>query len=134
MALKFTQPLIEISTRKCFLPRSNGCRSKEGEIIREEGKSLRRWEEYFKELLCTEQQDEDKERERDESDQEEPRIRRTETEEVEEVHTPTCEEIAACIKKTKNNKAPGEDFIMAELIKYGGDERMDAMHKPITMI
>jgi hypothetical protein len=57
-----------------------------------------------KELLCTEQQDEDKERERDESDQEEPRIRRGETEEGEEANTPTCEEIAECIKKPRTIK------------------------------
>jgi hypothetical protein len=47
--------------KKGFQPRSNGCRNKDGEIIREEGKILQRWEEYFKELLGTEKEYEDEE-------------------------------------------------------------------------
>jgi general stress protein 26 len=31
-----------------FVPRSNVCRNKDGEIIREEGKILRRWENILK--------------------------------------------------------------------------------------
>jgi hypothetical protein len=34
--------------KKGFQPRSTGCRNKDGEIIREEEKMIRRWEEYFK--------------------------------------------------------------------------------------
>jgi hypothetical protein len=37
--------------KKGFQPRSDGCRSKESKIIREEGKILRRWEEYFKRVI-----------------------------------------------------------------------------------
>jgi hypothetical protein len=47
------------NSKNGFQPRSNGCRNKDGEIIREEGKILRRWEEYFKELLSAEKEDED---------------------------------------------------------------------------
>jgi hypothetical protein len=39
--------------KKGFQPRSTGCRNEDGEIIWEEEKILRRWEEYFKELLST---------------------------------------------------------------------------------
>jgi hypothetical protein len=45
---------------------------------------------------------------------------------------PTNEEIEKCIQKTKNNRAPGEDGIMVELI--GGEGIIDAIHKLITMI
>jgi hypothetical protein len=41
--------------------------------------------------------------------------------EDEEVSTPTREEVEKCIRKTKNNKAPGEYGITAELIKYEGE-------------
>jgi hypothetical protein len=51
-----------------------------------------------------------------------------------EVSIPTREEIEECIKKAKNNKAPGENGIAAELIKYGGEGILDAMHKLISMI
>jgi hypothetical protein len=33
-----------------------------------------------------------------------------------------------------NNKAPGEDGVTAELIKYGGGGIIDATHKLISMI
>jgi hypothetical protein len=59
--------------KKEYQPRINGCRNKDGEIIRDEGKILRRWEEYFKELLSTGKGDENegKGRQRNGSDQEE---------------------------------------------------------------
>jgi hypothetical protein len=47
---------------------------------------------------------------------------------------PTREDIDNCIQKIKNNKAPEEDGIMAELIKCAGEEIIDVIHKLITMI
>jgi hypothetical protein len=62
--------------KKGFQPRSNGCRNKDGEIIREEGIVLQQWEQYFKELLTIEKEYEEKESKRNENDQEETRTGR----------------------------------------------------------
>jgi hypothetical protein len=34
----------------------------------------------------------------------------------------------------RNNRAPGKDIIVAELITYGGEEVMDAAHELIKLI
>jgi hypothetical protein len=77
------------------------------------------------------------ERERNDNEQEGTRRGRRvigEEGDDEEVSMPTREEVEKCIQKTKNIKAPGEESIIAELIKYGGEGIIDAMHKLITMI
>ena len=46
----------------------------------------------------------------------------------------TWQEAEYHIRRTRNNKAPGEDNVAAELIKYGGKEQLDAMYKLIRTI
>jgi hypothetical protein len=50
------------------------------------------------------------------------------------IDLPTCQEVECHIQRTKNNRAPREENIAAELIKYGGKELLDAMYKLIRMI
>ena len=42
--------------------------------------------------------------------------------EKEEIPPPTCNEINGIIQKLRNNKAPGLDNIISELIKEGGQQ------------
>jgi len=41
---------------------------------------------------------------------------------------PTCEEIEESIAKLKNGRAPGEDNIIPEMIKYGGKQLAKKLH------
>lgn len=47
---------------------------------------------------------------------------------------PTREEIAKIINSHKNNKSPGEYQITAELLKHGGKQIVDDVHKGIIEI
>jgi len=122
--------------KRGFQPRIIHCKTKTGKVICEESKVLEGWEEHFKELLNKEVEDE--RMEWDETDMESVRKgkkgKRRKEEEEANIDPPTRWEVEYHIKKTKNNKAPGEANIVAELIKHGGEALVDAMHKLIRTI
>jgi hypothetical protein len=47
---------------------------------------------------------------------------------------PTLQETLGVIRNLKNNRAPGEDSITSELIKYGGRKLWNRIHQLITTI
>jgi len=88
-------------------------------MLGEENDIFERWVEYFQEVLKhTETTARGKGKRTGELNEEPP------------IYT----EIEESIKKMKNNKAPGEDNIRAELIKYGRKPLAEAIHKIIVKI
>uniref|UniRef100_A0A8D9E428 Craniofacial development protein 2 n=1 Tax=Cacopsylla melanoneura TaxID=428564 RepID=A0A8D9E428_9HEMI len=119
--------------RKGFQPRIDMCKNKQGELLGEETKVLDRWAEHFEELLNNASVD--------------PPVTPTPPTNI---HSPTRDrvddddgmltdppllgEIEHAIKGLKNGRAPGEDCITAELIKYGGLALHEALHKLVVKI
>ena len=117
--------------KRGFQPRMSGYTGKDGRMIGEEGKILERWTEHFTELLNEE--DEDKE------DNNKWNITANLDYELEQeqlqgiCQEPTRQEIRRAIQRMRNYRAPGEDAIVSELIKYGGGV-LDALYELIKLI
>ncbi|TBU11644.1 hypothetical protein CWI38_1102p0010 [Hamiltosporidium tvaerminnensis] len=84
-------------TRRAFITRTNSCRSKTGEIISDIQGVINRWSEHFRELLDM--------------------FNKLDNTGIYENIVPSYEEIHKAVEKPKNNKAPGTDEILNELIK-----------------
>jgi hypothetical protein len=107
--------------RTGFQPRTTMCKNKHGVIVGEEKDVLEVWVTYFKELLN-------------------PKTNTTTSEEItyfgpeSNIVVPTLQETLGVIRNLKNNIAPGEDSITAELIKYGCRKLWNRIHQLIKTI
>uniref|UniRef100_A0A8D8XZ49 Craniofacial development protein 2 n=1 Tax=Cacopsylla melanoneura TaxID=428564 RepID=A0A8D8XZ49_9HEMI len=109
--------------KKGFQPTVNACRDANGEMLTNDETVLKRWAQHFEELLN--------------EDERIPTVRIEEeqiTEEDDMENMPTRSEIQKAIQKMKNNRAPGNDNITAELLKYGGEAVENMMLKIIHTI
>ena len=90
-------------------------------------KTGRYWKEYFIEML-----NEEKEDKGDKEDCRRNLIAKPDhgLEQPQEICKETTrQEIRHAVQRMRNNRAPVEDTIVAELIKYGGEGVMDAVHE-----
>jgi hypothetical protein len=95
-------------SRKDFQPGTTLCRDNEGMILGRDETILERWTQHFEELLNgnTLERVEDM-----------TMVQNQGHFEIEEP-VPTINEIEQAIKRLRNNKVPGIDLILAELVKF----------------
>lgn len=114
--------------KKGFQPRSSFCKDKAGCMIGDEKGIMERWVEYFEDLLNDTEEMILEPRDQGSEDQMEG------ADEEETVPEVTLNEVKDAISLMRNNRAPGEDGIPAELFKYGGEEVMRSMYTLIRSI
>jgi len=115
-------------SRKGYHPTQEACRDKDGKVLFDKEEIMNRWAEHFKDALnkeypsCNDQGKLDLALNIEGSD-------KGETSEM-----PSYEEIEESIAKLKNGRAPGEDNIIPEMIKYGGKQLVKKLHELICVI
>jgi len=108
--------------RKGYHPRQEACRDKDGKVLFDKEEIMNIWAEYFKDALnkeypsCSDQGKLDLALNIEESDK------------GGNSKMPTYEEIEESIAKLKNGRAPGEDNIIPEMIKYVGKQLVKKLH------
>jgi hypothetical protein len=94
-------------------------RAKNGEILTNKNQVLARWKKQFEEHL------------NEGSKSEQPTSPVDLRDDEIDIDLPSREEIEGAQKYLKNNKAAGADSIVAELLKNGGPNLVDALHAVI---
>jgi hypothetical protein len=105
--------------KKSFQSRTTFCRNTNGDLIGGEQQVLDRWTEYFEDIVSNKI------------------MQSTNNETVcfgPELHIPepTTTEVYDTVRKMKDNRAPGEDAITAELIKKGRKRLWKNIHQLIV--
>jgi len=104
--------------RKGYDPRQEACRDKDGKVLFNKEEIMNRQAEHFKEALNKEYPSCEDQRKLDLA------LNIEESDKGENSEMLTYEEIEESIKKLKNGRAPGEDNIIQEMIKYGGKQQV----------
>lgn len=122
LARKFYQNVNK--QRKGYTPVTN-CKDKNGNLITSKQEVLKRWEEFFSDLLNGETSSVPQQTE----DQPTYDFRNND-----DVPPPTRPEVDSAIQRLKNNKSEGDDGIPAELLKSAGSTFNSAFHKLLLKI
>jgi hypothetical protein len=114
---KFCKRLNDV--RRPFEPQVAMCRAKKRELLTNKNQVLARWKEHFEEHL------------NEGSESEQPTRPVDLRDDGVDNDFPSREEIEWALKYLKNSKATGAYSIVAELLKNGGLNLVDALHEVI---
>ncbi|XP_063924648.1 uncharacterized protein LOC135138600 [Zophobas morio] len=96
--------------RKGYQPKVIYYKDKEGNLIGDEQATVKRWTEYFEELLNEQ----------------------TTNQGISEFSNNRREDLNEILKQMKNNQTPGSNGIRPEMLKYGGEEFVEEIHRLIV--
>ena len=108
-----------------FRPRSNGCKNRDGAVIEDGQEVMDRWAEHFGQLLSGEPQG---------NAEDDPPEESNAVGNQELISPPTIDEVKESVGRLKNNKAPGEDQLVAEFFKHGGERLHNELHTLVLRI
>ena len=110
-----------MSKKKSYELKVIYCKDKEQNLIGDEQASVKRWGEYFEELLNEQN-----------TEQDISEFSNDRREDQNLIREPDVYEIREILKQMKNNKTPGSNGIRPEMLKYGGEELAQEIHRLIV--